>query len=182
MTVREKKMFSVTFDEFFSRLDRENVHKAKVPSSNVVKMTRRNIEMFLYQLFDGNEYKKNDVPQLSSEHFFDCLSVLDDHLDWLIVRMTDDYFNSVFRPKHHGNKTVKDVNESKPIRLISKKKFLSEYSLLNFSHCLFNWNLPAASAGSENNMISNMMKKSGGYLSNVTVPMFMFERYKMRLL
>lgn len=171
-------MFSPAFDELLSKLNQENEHTAKIPSTNTVKMTRRNIEMFLYQFFNENEsvgVPKNNLLELKSEHFFDSLSVLDKHLDSLIVEMTEDYFNSVFRRTTGNNKTIKNPNDSIPTRLVSQRKFTNTFNQLNFSHCMIDWRLPK----SEKDMISHIMKKSSNYLLNVTVPIFMFERYKI---
>lgn len=131
-------------------------------------ISRRNIEMFLLKIYPDNESVGiyTDGYESMLEYSFNMLSVLNNHLDRLIVLNTEEKLNILSE-----NFCSYKIIDSKGSQLLDNKQ-INEINSLN---CLFMWNLPHETL--KKDMIIYIQNKYGNYNMDISQPVFTFERY-----
>lgn len=147
-------------------------YRAKV-SLKTVDITRQNIEMFILQFCPDNESEGIYIDQTKStlENSFNLLSVLDKHLDQLIILNTEDKFR-ILSEHYFSYKTmnVKPIQSIAVDKQMWEKHFSEIYSL----NCLFTWDLPHGTL--KRDIITHIKNKYGDYNIDISQPVFIFER------
>lgn len=167
------KLFTTMYGGLASILDAAHCYNAKkfIRTEDItLDITRRNIEMFLLKFYPANESVGiyTDGYESMLDYSFNMLSVLNNHLDHLIVLNTEDKLNIL--SEHYCNSITIDSKESQSL----DDKQIDEIGSLN---CLFTWNLPHETYNLKKDMIAHIKNKYGNYNMDISQPVFTFERY-----
>lgn len=163
-------MFSAMYSGFELKDDNRKVKRA---SLETIEVTRRNIEMFLLQIYhpvDEHQICTADQSASTLEYFFKLLTVSNKHLQ----EHVDDDFNGVIDVFRRYTVKTTNVNDDKSKRslIFVNKKYADRMNSLN---CLFTWDLHSSTSNKD--IIAHIKRKYGDYNLDITRPVFTFERY-----
>lgn len=160
-------MFTTMYNEWIASKHFTN-DNSNTKVSTSVELTRRNIEMFLFQF-----NQENDQPVL-----FDCslklLPIFDKHLNQLIDKSIKNYFNNITKNQYSKEEKFKKQSHRQDSNNINPNN-IQQINRINSLHCLFTWNI--YTFHSKKDMIIYIKKKYGDYNLDLSQHEFTFERY-----